>query len=415
MNRKSLLPAGAAPTPAIIPRHQVLLRELLLRVLRRAREGRFVLREQGIIVAAIGAQGHELHAEVDVLDTRLYARVLLGGDTAAAEAYMDGWWASPDLAAVIRFFARNLDMTDNWDRLFGWLFKPASLLRLGVRRNSRKQARRNIRRHYDLEVDFYRGFLDRRMQYSGAIFSRPGEALAEAQLHKLNRICELLELRPDDHLLEVGCGWGGLAMHAARHWGSKVTAVTNSFAQFEFMHERILREGLENRIEVVNRDYRQLEGSYDKLVSVEMIEAVGRNYLTTYFRKLNELLKPGGRLMLQAITIADQRYAEYSRSEDFIRKHVFPGGFLPSLSVICELMGRKTDLVMRDLLDIGLDYADTLARWRESFLENLEALRENGYPAEFLRLWDYYFAYCEGGFRERRISAVQLLASKAPH
>ncbi|MYA66253.1 MAG: class I SAM-dependent methyltransferase [Gammaproteobacteria bacterium] len=253
------------------------------------------------------------------------------------------------------------------------------------------------------------------MQYSGAIFNRPGEALAEAQLHKLNRICELLELQPDDHLLEVGCGWGGLAIHAARHWGSKVTAVTNSCAQFEYVHERVLREGLENRIEVVNRDYRQLKGSYDKLVSVEMIEAVGRNYLTTYLRKLNELLKPGGRLMLQAITIADQRYAEYSRSEDFIRKHVFPGGFLPSLSVICDLMARKTDLVMRDLLDIGLDYADTLARWRESFLENLEALRENGYPAEFLRLWDYYFAYCEGGFRERRISAVQLLASKAPH
>ena len=415
MNRKSMLPAGAAPAPAIISRHQVLLRETLLRVLRRAREGRIILREQGMIVAAVGAQGHELHAEVDVLDTRLYARVLLGGDTAAAEAYMDGWWASPNLAAVIRFFARNLEMTDDWGRRFGWLFKPASLLRLGIRRNSRKQARRNIRRHYDLKVDFYRGFLDRRMQYSGAIFARPGEALAEAQLHKLNRICELLELRPDDHLLEVGCGWGGLAIHAARHWGSKVTAVTNSCAQFEYVQERILREGLENRIEVVNRDYRQLEGSYDKLVSVEMIEAVGRNYLTTYFRKLNELLEPGGRLMLQAITIADQRYAEYSRSEDFIRKHVFPGGFLPSLSVICNLMAHRTDLVMRDLLDIGFDYADTLARWRESFLENLETLRENGYPAEFLRLWDYYFAYCEGGFRERRISAVQLLASKAPH
>lgn len=359
-----MLPAGAEPTPASISRHQVLLREILLRVLRRAGEGRFIVREQGVIAAAIGAQGHELQAEVDVLDTRLYARVLLGGDTAAAEAYMDGWWTSPDLACVIRFFARNLDMTDDWGRRFGWLFKPASLLRLGVRRNSRKQARRNVSRHYDLEVDFYRGFLDRRMQYSSAIFSRPGEPLAEAQLHKLNRICELLELQPDDHLLEVGCGWGGLAIHAARHWGSKVTAVTNSCAQFEFVHERIVREGLENRIEVVNRDYRQLEGSYDKLVSVEMIEAVGRNYLTTYFRKLNELLKPGGRLMLQAITIADQRYAEYSRSEDFIRKHVFPGGFLPSLSVICDLMARKTDLVMRDLLDIGFDYADTLARWR---------------------------------------------------
>ena len=414
MNRKSMIHT-AAPVPADFSRHQVWLREMLLRVLRRARKGQLVLREQGMIVSIVGSPDDDLRAEVDILDGRLYPRVLLGGDTAAAEAYMDGWWTSPDLSAVIRFFARNLEVTDDWGRRFGWLFRPASLLRLGARRNSRKQARRNIRRHYDLEVDFYRGFLDRRMQYSSAIFSRPGEALAEAQLHKLNRICELLELRPDDHLLEVGCGWGGLAIHAARHWGSKVTAVTNSFAQFEFVRERVLREGLGNRVEVVNRDYRQIEGSYDKLVSVEMIEAVGHDYLTTYFRKLNELLKPGGRLMLQAITIADQRFEEYSRSEDFIRKHVFPGGFLPSLSLICELMARKTDLVMRDLLDIGLDYADTLARWRESFLENLGALREHGYPAEFLRLWDYYFAYCEGGFRERRISAVQLLASKTPH
>ncbi|MCY4181992.1 MAG: cyclopropane-fatty-acyl-phospholipid synthase [Gammaproteobacteria bacterium] len=413
MNRKSALSAAAASMPANGATHQLWLRKMMLRLLRRARHGRLVVREQGMIVATIGPKNDALRAEVDVLNPRLYARVVLGGDTAAAEAYMDGWWSSPDLAAVTRFFARNLDMTDAWGRRFGWLFKPASLLRLGARRNSRKQARRNIRRHYDLDVDFYRGFLDRRMQYSSAVFAQPGQALAEAQLHKLNRIGKLLELRPEDHLLEVGCGWGGLAVHAARNWGCRVTAVTNSAAQFEFVGGRIAREGLEDRIELVNRDYRQLDGSYDKLVSVEMIEAVGRNYLGAYFRKLNELLKPGGRLMLQAITIADQRYAAYSSGEDFIRKHVFPGGFLPSLGVIGNLMARKTDLVMRDLRDIGLDYADTLAHWRESFLENLEELRERGYPAEFLRLWDYYFAYCEGGFRERRISAVQLLASKA--
>ncbi|MCY4296073.1 MAG: cyclopropane-fatty-acyl-phospholipid synthase [Gammaproteobacteria bacterium] len=413
MNRKSALSAAAASMPANGATHQLWLRKMMLRLLRRARHGRLVVREQGMIVATIGPKNDALRAEVDVLNPRLYARVVLGGDTAAAEAYMDGWWSSPDLAAVTRFFARNLDMTDAWGRRFGWLFKPASLLRLGARRNSRKQARRNIRRHYDLDVDFYRGFLDRRMQYSSAVFAQPGQALAEAQLNKLNRIGKLLELRPEDHLLEVGCGWGGLAVHAARNWGCRVTAVTNSAAQFEFVGGRIAREGLEDRIELVNRDYRQLGGSYDKLVSVEMIEAVGRNYLGAYFRKLNELLKPGGRLMLQAITIADQRYAAYSSGEDFIRKHVFPGGFLPSLGVIGNLMARKTDLVMRDLRDIGLDYADTLAHWRESFLENLEELRERGYPAEFLRLWDYYFAYCEGGFRERRISAVQLLASKA--
>ncbi len=388
---------------------------LLLRMLGRAKEGQLILREHGLVVARIGEPDEEPAAEVDVLDARLYARVLLGGDVAAAEAYMDGWWRSPELTAVTRFFARNLDMTDGLGRYFGWLFLPARLLRLQARRNSRRQARRNISRHYDLNPDFYGSFLDRRLQYSSAIFPRPGGSLTEAQLHKMNRICELLELGPEDHLLEVGCGWGGLAIHAAQQSGCRVTAVTNSRGQYEFARERIAREGLAERIELVHCDYRQLDGSYDKLVSVEMIEAVGRHYLSAYFARLNQLLRPGGRLLLQAITIADQRYGEYRRSEDFIRKHVFPGGFLPSLGVISNLMARKTDLVMRDLFDIGLDYAETLACWREAFLANLEDLRQGGHPAEFLRLWDYYFAFCEGGFRERRISAVQLLASKAPH
>jgi len=405
-----------AQCPAPPTRAQLWLRGLLLRVLQKnVRQGHLVVREHGIVIARVGDASHPLQAEVDVLDTRAYAWGLLGGDVAAAEAYMDGWWSSPDLLAVIRFCARNLDMTDAWGRRFGWLFKPAKLLRLRARRNSREQARRNIRRHYDLKVDFYRGFLDRHMQYSSAIFAGPDESLVNAQLRKMDRICELLELGPKDHVLEVGCGWGGLAMHVARQRGSKVTAVTNSLAQYEHVRERVAQEGLADRIMVINRDYRQLQGSFDKLVSVEMIEAVGRRYLATYFSKLNELLQPGGRLLIQAIAIPDQRYAAYCRHEDFIRKHVFPGGFLPSLSVISEIMAKRTDFVMRDLRDLGIDYADTLARWRESFLENLDALREDGYPAEFLRLWDYYFSYCEGGFRERRISAVQLLASKAPH
>ena len=416
MSRDSGMPivGGAAAASGKTRRQRWPLR-LLLRMLGRAKEGQLILREHGLVVARIGEPGEEPAAEVDVLDVRLYARVLLGGDMAAAEAYMDGWWTSPELTAVIRFFARNLNMTDGLGRYFNWLFLPARLLRLQARRNSRRQARRNISRHYDLKQDFYGSFLDQRLQYSSAIFPRPGGSLAEAQLHKMNRICELLELGPGDHLLEVGCGWGGLAIHIARQSGCQVTAVTNSRAQYEFARERIDREGLAERIELVNCDYRQLDGSYDKLVSVEMIEAVGRHYLSAYFARLNQLLRPGGRLLLQAITIADQRYGDYRRSEDFIRKHVFPGGFLPSLGVISSLMARKTDLVMRDLFDIGLDYAETLACWREAFLANLGDLRQSGHPAEFLRLWDYYFAFCEGGFRERRISAVQLLASKAPH
>jgi len=391
------------------------LRKLLIQVLGHASEGHFLLKERDRVIAEVGNRNDPLQAEGNVLNTKVYARALIGGNTAAGEAFVDGWWTSPDITNVTRFFARNLGMMDYWGSRFGWLLKPVALSRTLLRANSRKQAKRNILAHYDLGNELYEAFLDRRMQYSSALYENAGQSLELAQEAKLRRLCEQLQLNENDHLLEVGSGWGGLAIFAASNYGCRVTTTTISDAQFAYAETAIKQAGLEDRIELLNKDYRLLEGRYDKIVSVEMIEAVGKRYLPGFFSKLDSLLKPGGRLMLQAITIADQRFASYSRSEDFIQKHIFPGGFLPSLSMMTDLLAKKTNMVVRDIKDIGIDYAQTLAAWRENFQQQKAELATRGYDEKFANLWIYYLGYCEGGFLERRISTVQLLASKALH
>ena len=418
MNQKtlSLNPAvqAAVNQTVAIPRDSDnnWIRKSLLGVLARADQGHLLLREHGLVIGEFGNPDDELKAEIDVLDTRVYRRALLGGDPAAGEAYVDGWWSSPDITAVTRFFSRNLDMMDAWKGRFGWLLKPLEWKRSVSRLNSRSQAKRNILAHYDLGNDLYLTFLDRHMQYSSALFASTDEPLEVAQQRKLNRICDQLHLQPHDHLLEIGTGWGGLAIYAAQHYGCRVTTTTISDEQYEYARDAVLAAGLEHRVSVLNQDYRELKGSFDKVVSVEMIEAVGRRFLPGYFRKLNELLKPGGRVMLQAITIADQTYAA---GEDFIQKHIFPGGFLPSLAVMTQLIANCTELVIRDIHDMGIDYATTLRHWRSNFQNARHKVENLGYNDRFQRLWEYYLAYCEGGFLERRISTVQMLASKAPH
>ncbi|MCG8414018.1 MAG: cyclopropane-fatty-acyl-phospholipid synthase family protein [Pseudomonadales bacterium] len=417
MNQKDLSLSGEqlAEYEDSTPKSVEFLRRILIQVLAHASEGHFLLRENGRVIAEVGSKSDELQAEVNILDTRVYARALIGGNTAAGEAFVDGWWTTPDITSVTRFFARNLSMMDYWGSRFGWMLKPFSVVRLLRRANSKNQAKRNILAHYDLGNDLYETFLDERMQYSSAIYNNPQEDLADAQTNKLARLCEQLQLSEDDHLLEVGTGWGGLAIFAAKHFGCRVTTTTISDEQLRYAKRKIADAGLADKVEVLDKDYRLLEGKYDKIVSVEMIEAVGRKFLPGFFEKLNSLLKPGGLLMLQAITIADQRFKEYSRTEDFIQKHVFPGGFLPSMTLMHDILTSRTDMVVRDVLDIGLDYAQTLAHWRERFVESMPQLKQQGYDDKFCNLWMYYLGYCEGGFRERRISAVQLLTSKAPH
>ena len=366
-----------------------LIRSLLLKVLSKASEGHFLLKENGQVVAEVGDPTAELRAEANVLDQRAYVRALLGGNTAAGEAYVDGWWTSPDITQVTRFFSRNLAMMDYWDSRFGLFLKPFKTVRYLKRLNSKGQAKRNILAHYDLGNDLYEAFLDPQMQYSSALYASKEISLEEAQVNKLTRICEQLDLKETDHLLEVGSGWGGLAIFAAKNYGCRVTTTTISDEQFAYAKNRIDSEGLSEQINLLSKDYRSLEGTYEKVVSVEMIEAVGRKYLSGYFTKLNDLLKPSGLLMLQAITIADQRYKSYRNSEDFIQKHIFPGGFLPSLFLISKIITNSTELILRDVKDIGLDYAKTLSHWHENLIDKKQFLKQIGYDDRFYNLWSY--------------------------
>jgi cyclopropane-fatty-acyl-phospholipid synthase len=278
-----------------------------------------------------------------------------------------------------------------------------------LNRNSKRGSRRNILAHYDLGNALFERLLDPTMMYSAAQFEHPGQPLEQAQLNKLERICQKLELHPGDHLLEIGCGWGSLAIHAATRHGCRVTTTTLSEAQYAHTLQRVQALGLEARVTVLREDYRDLEGTFDKLVSIEMIEAVGHRYLPVYFRQCAALLKPDGLMLLQAITIRDQRYAQARRSVDFIQRYIFPGGALPSLSVMLDTASRHTPLNLVHLEDFGLDYARTLEHWRDNLRHARAQLTTLGYDDTFQRLWEFYLCYCQGGFEERAIGVAQLL------
>jgi cyclopropane-fatty-acyl-phospholipid synthase len=281
-----------------------------------------------------------------------------------------------------------------------------------LKRNSKDGSRRNIEAHYDLGNAMFEQFLDPTMMYSSAIFPHANSTLEEASVAKLERVCQTLRLRPSDHLVEIGTGWGGMALHAARNYGCRVTTTTISREQHDFAVKRIAEAGLSDRVTVLLRDYRELEGRFDKLVSIEMIEAVGHRYLPVYFETCGKLLKPDGLMLLQSILIPDQRYHRALDSVDFIQRYIFPGGFLPCPGEILKQVSAKTDMQLVGVFDITLDYARTLEAWRTRFGARTESIRALGYSEDFLRLWDYYFAYCEGGFRERAISTAQFLMAK---
>jgi len=350
-----------------------------------------------------------LTCTVHVRDRRFYPEVLLGGSVGAGESYTAGDWWVDDLTALVRILLVNRDVLDAVDGGISKLTEPARKLLHAAARNTRTGSRRNIAMHYDIGNDFFELFLDPTMSYSCACYERDGMTLEEAQVAKLERICRKLDLRPSDHLLEIGTGWGGLALHAASRYGCRVTTTTISQAQHELAVQRIAAAGLADRVTVVLQDYRDLTGRYDKLVSVEMIEAVGHSYFDDYFRRCGELLLPGGTMLLQAITIDDRRYAVARDSVDFIKRHIFPGCCIPSVGAIAASVARASTLRIVDLEDIGPDYATTLAAWRTNLEAHADLARARGYTEELLRMWRFYLCYCEGGFAERTLGDVQMV------
>jgi len=352
------------------------------------------------------------NAVVNVHDLAAYRRLLTGGSVGAGESYMLGHWTSPELVDVIRLFCANIAVLDSMDS------GKSLWRRIGLRiahvlnSNTPSGSRRNISAHYDLGNDFFSLFLDSTMMYSAAVFPSPAATLETASVHKQDLICEQLELNPGDHLLEIGTGWGGMAVHAASQYGCRVTTTTLSQEQYEYTLQRVEAAGLADRVEVLCRDYRDLEGTYDKVVSIEMIEAVGHEFYQNYFNKCASLLKPHGLMVIQAITMADQRYEEAKREVDFIKRYIFPGGCLPSLEVISRHVARDTDMQIIHLRDITEDYADTLAHWRKRVQVALPEIRKQGFDELFENMWEFYLCYCEGGFRERVIGTVQLTIAK---
>lgn len=389
------------------------------RVARRAVLRRLSGIRRGSLTLIEGDQRHEfgdagtgVSAQITIEDPRFFSDVAFGGTIGGGEAYIRGYWHADCLTSVVRIFASNRELLENMEAGTARLTQPLQKIFHWFNQNSRKGSRKNISAHYDLGNDFFELWLDSRMQYSAGIFEQPDADLDAAQVAKLERICQKLQLKESDHLLEIGTGWGGLAVYAAKNYGCRVTTTTISEQQFAYARKRVVEEGLDDRVTLLMQDYRDLSGRFDKLVSVEMFEAVGHEFHATFFAKVCELLKEDGLMVLQTITIADQRYDQAKKSVDFIQRYIFPGGCLPSVTSMSQTMTRHTDLRMTHIEDIGQHYATTLKRWHDRMFERLDEVRQLGYSNEFIRMWQYYLCYCEGGFLERVIANVQFIATR---
>ena len=354
----------------------------------------------------------EIKATITILDPRFYGEIAFGGSIGAGEAYMLGYWTTDNLTNVIRLMCLNQNVMDTLEGGYQWLIKPLMKGLHWLNSNSLEGSRKNIAAHYDLGNEMFALFLDPTMMYSSAIFNEHSSTLQSASELKLRVICEKLALKPTDHVVEIGTGWGGFAIYAAKNYGCKVTTTTISKQQFELAKARVEAAGLSEQITLLLEDYRHLDGKYDKLVSIEMIEAVGYQYYDTYFAKVGALLKPNGLALIQAITIADQRYESAKSSVDFIQRYIFPGSCIPSNTAMLNSVTKVSDLRLFDLEDIGPHYAITLRIWRENFFANIDAVRKLGYSEEFIKMWEFYLCYCEGGFAERALGDVHLLLAK---
>ena len=357
-------------------------------------------------------KNNKLHAEIFVHDPKFYRFVVFGGSIGSSEAFMSGYWSSPNLTNVIRIFAVNAHLTDELESKFNFLIRPFFRVVHYLNKNSQRNSKRNISAHYDLSNNFFKLFLDETMMYSSAIFKTRNQTLKAASLNKLDIICQKLNLKPTDHVVEIGSGWGGFAIFAAENYGCKVTTTTISQQQFSYTRDLINKKNLGEKITLLFEDYRNLEGKYDKLVSIEMIEAVGHHYYHEYFKKINTLLKPDGIALIQAITIRDQKYSEALQNVDFIQKYIFPGSCIPSIEIIQKNLTKETDMIISDLENINHHYAKTLNLWQKTFNKNHNKIIKLGFDERFIRMWNFYFSYCEGGFAERAINDFHILMSK---
>ena len=375
---------------------------------------------EGILILTEGNQSYRFGKESDVVETAkievyheaAYARVLFGGTIGAGEAFAKGLWGSPDPTRVVKLMLKNQSHLKNMDSRWSWLTKALGNLVDRLRINSLSGSRKNISAHYDLSNDFFSLFLDPKMMYSAAIYEDESTSLESAAEEKLRHVCERLRLNKEDHLVEIGSGWGGFAVYAAKNYGCKVTTTTISEEQYDYAREAIDREGLGDKIQLLKKDYRLLNGKFDKLVSIEMIEAVGHKYYKDFFSKCNSLLKDNGLALIQAILTGDSRFEKEKNKTDFIRTYIFPGGCLPSHRIISEMTGRFTDMHCVGIDDITKDYALTLRDWRQRFLQSIPQAKTMGFDDAFIRLWEFYLAYCEGGFSERVIHTAQYVFAK---
>ncbi len=361
----------------------------------------------------LGQPQHPVHAVLAVHDERFFRRAILAGDVGMGEAYMDGDWSTPDLLSLVQFGLQNLDRIEAGSRLPGIFSRTADFLSHRRHRNTQAGSKKNIAYHYDLGNDFYRLFLDESLAYSCAYYETADEPLETAQQRKFEIICQKIQLKQHDHLLEIGTGWGGFAAFASENYGCLVTTTTISRQQHGCAQELFSSIGAPgNRIDLLFEDYRNLRGNYDKIVSIEMFEAVGYDHYDDYFKACDSLLKTDGIMLLQTITMQEAKFDRYRKQSDWIKKYIFPGAELASVAEILRSLARTTRLQAFYLEDIGMHYSLTLGEWRRRFLANLTEVRALGFDERFLRMWDYYLAYCEAAFRERYISNVQLVLSK---
>lgn len=409
--------AGGGPTHVKSPRKWLCLferlcRRILCSNLSRISTGEVVL-EYGTHSQRFGdLETNELMGHIQARSPRFFRSVVTGGDLGAAESYLEGEWVSDDLTDLFLVLLRNETVLQTFRSPLTMLTRFISRLGHFRNRNSRDGSRRNIHEHYDLGNSFFSLFLDPTMMYSSALFANEQASLEEASLEKVDRVCRNLQLSPEDHVLEIGTGWGTFAIYAAQKYGCRVTTTTISEEQFRMATQRVEEAGLTDRITILMKDYRDLEGQFDKLVSIEMIEAVGQQYLPEYFATCDRLLKDNGAMMIQAITMPEQRYERYRNSVDFIQKYIFPGGFLPSVSVMQECVATRTSLRMIELMDFGMHYARTLRLWNERFHERLDEVKALGFDDRFIRMWRYYLCYCEAAFLERAIGVCQVMWAK---